>query len=298
MYVTEAQVRELLSVKECIEILRDAFSRDFVNVPRYRLKSTNSLLQVMSASIPSLGVMGLKAYGTTTNNASFAVLLFDEKSTALLAVFEADALGQIRTGAASGLATDLLSNRNAKIAAVIGTGYQGETQVLAIDSVRSFQEIRIYSRSPEKRKQLIERIQNQVHAKLLDCSSAEQCVKDADVICTITSSKEPVLQGKWLKPGCHINAAGSNWAIKRELDEEAVRRCGFICVDHREQSKIESGDLIPVLTDSEWTHVAELSEVVKGKAGRISPEEITLFKSNGIAAEDVAAAKFIYSKLS
>jgi ornithine cyclodeaminase/alanine dehydrogenase-like protein (mu-crystallin family) len=123
-------------------------------------------------------------------------------------------------------------------------------------------------------------------------------VTGADVICTITSSKEPVLEGKWLMPGCHINAAGSNWAIKKELDAEAVKRCGFICVDHREQSKIESGDLIPVLTEQEWTRVAELSDVVKGKAGRKSRDEITLFKSNGIAAEDVAAAKFIYDKLS
>src|SRR5262245_43086873 len=124
MYITETQVRDLLSVPDCIEVLREAFALDFVNIPRYRLKSKNSLLHVMSASIPDLGVMGLKSYGTNQNAATFAVLLFDEKTTVLLAVIEADALGQIRTGAASGLATDLLANPNSAIGAVIGTGYQ------------------------------------------------------------------------------------------------------------------------------------------------------------------------------
>ncbi len=297
MYITEEQVRSVLSVRECIEVLREAFSQDFVNIPRYRLKSLNSLLQVMSASIPGLGVMGLKAYGTSGDGASFAVLLFEEKSGKLMAVLEADALGQIRTGAASGLATDLLAGANAKVGAVIGTGYQGETQALAIDSVRSLNEIRVYSRTAEKRKQLIERIQNRIQARLVNCISAEECATGADIICTITSAKEPVLFGKWLKPGCHINAAGSNWAIKRELDEEAVRRCDFICVDHRDQSKMEAGDLVPVLNDQQWDKIAELSDVVKGTAGRTSAEQITLFKSNGIAMEDVASARFVYTKM-
>jgi ornithine cyclodeaminase/alanine dehydrogenase-like protein (mu-crystallin family) len=298
MYVTEDQVRSLLSVPDCIEVLREAFSNDFVNIPRYRLKSKNSLLQVMSASIPDLGVMGLKSYGTNQNAATFAVLLFDEKSTALLCVIEADALGQIRTGAASGLATDLLSNPDASIGAVIGTGYQGETQLLAIDSVRRFKEIRIFSRNSENRKKLKQRLSGRVRAKLVDSDSAEKCVENADVICTITSSKEPVLLGSWLKPGCHINAAGSNWASKRELDKEAVLRCDFICVDHLEQTRLESGDLILVLKDHDWSRVVELKDVVKGEAGRSAPDQITLFKSNGIAMEDVAAARYLYLKVS
>src|SRR5689334_17828797 len=130
MYITEEQVKQNLSVRECIEVLREAFALEFINIPRYRLKSTHTLLHVMSASIPELGVMGLKSYGTGPEGASFAVLLFDEKSGSMRAVFEADALGQIRTGAASGLATALLANRDAKIGAVIGTGYQAETQLL------------------------------------------------------------------------------------------------------------------------------------------------------------------------
>jgi ornithine cyclodeaminase/alanine dehydrogenase-like protein (mu-crystallin family) len=180
---------------------------------------------------------------------------------------------------------------------VIGTGYQGETQVIAIDSVRELKEIRVFSRTPEKRKYLLDRIQRHVRAKLIDSSSAEECVAGADIICTITSSKEPVLLGRWLKQGCHVNAAGSNWANKRELDDEAVKRCGFICADDRQQSKIESGDLISVLKEGDWEKVAELSDVVRGKVGRDSPDQITLFKSNGVAVEDVSAARYVHSRL-
>ena len=165
--------------------------------------------------------------------------------------------------------------------------------MLAIDSVRHFARIHIYSRSAENRKQFIERMQKEVRAELVEAESGEDCVRNADVICTITASKEPVLLGRWLKPGCHINAAGTNWANKRELDEEALKRCDLICVDQLEQSKMESGDLIAALNEDQWKRVLELSSVVRNSVSRDSREQITLFKSNGIAAEDVAAAHYV-----
>lgn len=300
MYITEQQVEELITVKECIEVLRKLFALEFINIPRYRLKSQNSLLHVMSASVPALGVMGLKAYGTSKEGANFAVLLFHEKTGALLAVVEADKLGQIRTGAASGLATDLLASKDARIGAIIGAGYQAETQLMAIDGVRRFGEIRIYSRSPESRQTFIANMQNKIRrsVKLVDSPSAESAARDADVICVITSSREPVLFGSWLKPGCHVNAAGVNWSNKREIDEQCVRKASLIVADNREQSKIEAGDLTHVLSELEWENVAELRDLVKGRVGRRSPQDITLFKSNGIAAEDVAAAHYLLEKLS
>jgi alanine dehydrogenase len=297
IYINEEQVTKLLSVKDCIEVLRNAFSLEYINIPRYRLKSHNSLLHVMSASIPALMVMGLKSYGTSRGGGSFAVLLFDEPSGELRAIMEADALGQIRTGAASGLATDLLANSDARIGAVIGTGFQAETQLLAIDAVRDFAEIRIYSRGEQSRKDFIDKMQPQVKAKLVNSTSAENCVRDADVICTITSSKEPVLRGAWLKSGAHINAAGSNSIARSELDADAVHRAGLIVTDQRAQSKIEAGDLAGVLNDAQWNEVRELSEAVKGECRRDSPDQITLFKSNGIALEDVAAAHYVYSRI-
>jgi len=291
LYITEEKVKKILTVPGCIDLLRDAFTREFVNIPRYRLKSQNALLHVMSASIPTLGVIGLKAYTTTKHGNTFAVLLFDEEQGVLLSVLEANALGQIRTGAASGLATDLLANRDVRIGAVIGTGYQAETQLLAIDAVRRFEEIRIYSRNPENRVAFIRKMADQVRAKLVATKSAEEAVDAAKVVCTITAAKEPVLMGAWLQQGCHINAAGGNWPSKRELDSDAIRKCNLICVDHRDQSKIESGDLIGAV---DWNEVWELADIVRGKAGRKSADQITLFKSTGIAVEDIAAANFVY----
>ena len=297
MYITEKQVAENLSVKECVEILRKALALDYLNIPRYRLRSENSILHVMSASIPQLGIMGLKAYGVSRLGGNFVVLLFDEKSGSLMATFEADAMGQIRTGAASGLATDELAVRDAKIGAVIGTGYQAETQLLAIDAVRSFELIRIYSRSEENRKTFIQKLQPKVRAKLVESNTAEECVAEADVICTMTSAKEPVLFGKWLKAGAHVNAAGVNWANKREIDDETVRRATLIVVDNIEQSKIESGDLIHVFNQDDWSRVVELRDVLRGKVPKRFRQDITLFKSNGIAAEDIATALHVYHKI-
>ncbi len=298
MHITEEQVIRELSVPQCIEVLRAALATDYINIPRYRLKSPGGHLQVMSASVPALGVMGLKAYGTSRQGAgSFAVLLFEEQTGRLLADFEADALGQIRTGAASGLATDLLAAPEARTGAVIGTGYQAETQLLAIDAVRKFDEIRIYSRSAEKRASFVAKMQGRVRARLVETDSARACAVNADVICTITTSRDPVLSGGWLKQGCHINAAGSNAANRSELDQDAVERCDVVCVDQVEQGRIESGDLITALAS--WDHVIELRELLRGTApGRTNRTQITLFKSNGIAAEDVAAAHFVYQRLS
>ena len=231
--VNEEQVRRLLSVRECVGVLRNVFGLEYVNIPRYRLKSHNSLLHVMSASIPSLSVMGLKSYGTSRTAGSFAVLLFDEPSAKLLAVLEADALGQIRTGAASGLATDLLSNPDARVGAVIGTGFQAETQLLAIDAVRKFGEIRIYSRREEPRAEFVAKMQSRVSATLLNARSAREAVTDADVICTITSCRDPVVEGKWIKAGAHINAAGSNSVVRREIDEDTDRKSTRLNSSHR-----------------------------------------------------------------
>jgi ornithine cyclodeaminase/alanine dehydrogenase-like protein (mu-crystallin family) len=293
--VTEQQVRELLPVSECIEVLRDAFSREFINIRRYRLKSKNCLLHVMSASIPDLGIMGLKSYGTSKEAGDFVVLLFNEQNGKLMGTFEADALGQIRTGAASGLASSYLSRQDSTIGAIIGTGFQAETQLLAIDHVRNLKEVRIYSRSEENRANFVNKMKPFVKARLVSITTAEKAVRDADIICTITSAKTPVVFGEWLKPGAHINAAGTNWSTKREIDETAVQRSAIIVVDHREQSKIEAGDLIGVIDD--WNTVHELSDVVQGKIKRTSTEQITVFKSNGIAVEDIASALHIYKKI-
>ena len=227
----------------------------------------------------------------------FLVPLFQVDSGELLALIEADYLGQIRTGAASGLATKLLARADASKIGIIGTGLQSRTQLHALALVRTITGVRAFSRTPEHRERFAKDMTAQLGFPVVAVASAQEAVRGADIVVTSTTSTEPVLDGSWLTPGMHINAIGANFPQKHELDGTAVRRCDIIVADSREQSKIEAGDLIQMYGDDKrrWDNVTELSEIVAGKApGRSNPEQITLFKSNGIAIEDIVVAGRIY----
>ena len=212
---------------------------------------------------------------------------------------QADALGQKRTGAASGLATQYLARPDATEAVLFGAGWQAETQLLAIDAVRTLKRVSIVNRTPERRKAFIDKMQPRVQAELAPADSAEEAVKQSQIVITMTTSREPVLKGEWLQPGVHINAAGGNLLLRREIDDDVVMRCNHLVVDSIEQCKIESGDFLGVIETGRrhWEHFVELRDVVAGlKPGRTSPSDITLFKSGGIALEDVAIAKLVYER--
>lgn len=270
-----------------------------VNRPRQRAVTDSGVLHVMSAAIPAHGVMGLKAYASTRGRTRFLSLLYDAPSGELLAVMEADRLGQMRTGATSAVATKYLARVESGAVGIIGAGWQARSQLTAVSKVRPIALVKCYGRDAQRRVAFAEEMISELGAEVAAVDSAQEAVEDVDIIITATTAREPVLFGAWVRPGVHINAIGSNWAGRRELDEEAVRRCHRIVVDDLEQAKIEAGDLIaPVearmLT---WDRVAELGNVVTGEAaGRTSPEEITLFESQGIALEDVAAMKLAYDR--
>lgn len=295
--VTEAEVGRLLTVGEAMAILEEAFREAAAGrgpvQPRRRVVAAPAVLHTMSAALPAWRAAGLKAYLTTPKGARFVVLLFDTETGALAGLFEADRLGQIRTGAASGVATRYLAREDAAVGALIGTGWQAETQLEAICLARPLTEVRVFGRDAARRAAFVERMAPRVAARLVPVESAEQAVRDADVVVTITSAKSPVLEGAWLKPGAHVNAAGVNWAHKRELDEAAVRRAARVVVDDLETAKLEAGDLLPVVAAGHlrWDDVVELAAVVAGAApGRRRLDEITLFSSQGTALEDVACA--------
>lgn len=301
--LTEREVGRLLSVGDAMAILEAAFREAAAGrapvEPRRRVVMPAATLHTLSAGLPAWGVTGLKAYATTRAGATFVVLLFDASTGALLGLIEADRLGQIRTGAASGVATRHLARDDARAGALIGTGWQAETQLEAICLARPLAEVRVFGRDPGRRAAFVERMAPRVRARLVPVDSAERAVRGADVVVTITSAKAPVLEGAWLEPGAHVNAAGVNWAHKRELDEAAVRRAARIVVDDLETAKLEAGDLIPVVEAGHlrWEEVAELAAVVAGAApGRRRPDDITLFSSQGTALEDVACAARILER--
>jgi ornithine cyclodeaminase/alanine dehydrogenase-like protein (mu-crystallin family) len=254
-------------------------------------------MHYMAAADATTGYMGLKIYTSSREGLRFLVTLFQAESGDLVAIIEANYLGQMRTGAASGVATRVLARNDARTIGIIGTGLQARTQLEAIAQVRKIESVRAFGRDRARREQFAAEMAERLKVSVSAADSAEAAVRDADIIITSTTSTTPVLEGRWLKPGMHINAIGANFPNKRELDDEAVRRSHVIAADSRAQSKMEAGDLMRFFgeDDSRWSAVLELAEIVAGKApGRTSPEQITLFRSNGIAIEDIVVAGHIY----
>jgi alanine dehydrogenase len=272
------------------------------------LPDGRGVLHTMSAFVPGEpgrpeadgpGLLGLKTYTTFKDGVRFAVLLFSAADGAPLALIEADWLGQIRTGAASGLASKYLARANVKTLGVIGTGLQARTQVIAVTAVRAFERILVYGRDEARRNAFAEEMARATGVDASPVAEAVAAIREADVAVTMTTARDPVLHGAWLKPGAHVNAAGVNWASRREVDDETVERSAVVAVDDLDQARIEAGDLIlPASVGRfDWERAVELGAIIVGNApGRQSEEEISLFKSVGVALEDVATAGLVYAR--
>jgi ornithine cyclodeaminase/alanine dehydrogenase-like protein (mu-crystallin family) len=227
------------------------------------------------------------------------VMLYDYESGELLSCMEGGRLGQIRTGAASGLATRHMAKAGASSVGVIGSGFQARTQLEAVCAVRDIKEVRVFSRRQERREQFAQRMGEALGLEITPVESAQDCVSGVDVAITVTSSRDPVLEGEWLAPGVHVNAAGGNHWMRREIDEATITRSEVIVVDDLDQAKVECGDLL--YTEGRgtfrWDMAHELREVIAGRVtGRPSDQAVTLFESMGVALEDIAAAQLVYRK--
>lgn len=302
LLLMESDVRSLLTMPIALEVveesLREQGNGQLVLHPRQRIKlPDNALLNYMAAGDSVRGYIGMKLYTVVRGVARFVVPLFRSTTGAMAALIEADALGQLRTGAASGVATKYLANANARTAGIIGTGYQARAQLEAVASVRRLERVRAFGRDSERREKFCREMSERIGVHVEPATSGEAAVKGSEIVITATPATKVVLEGAWIVPGMHINAMGANWAQKRELDAAAVARANKIVVDSIEQSKMEAGDLIQAFGEdaSRWNAVRELSQVVTGKEpGRSSADEVTLFKSNGIATWDLAAAVRVY----
>ena len=301
LYLTEGDVERLLSMEGCVEAVEAAFWQwgegRADNRPRMRASVRGAVLHALSAGSDLLGRLAAKVYATTHEGARFVVLLFDARTSGLLAVIEANRLGQMRTGAASGVASAWLARKEARTLAIIGTGWQARSQAKAIATVRPLEGIRAFGRDPERLREFCRETEAACGVKVTPSASAEEAVRGADIVVTATSSDQPVLEGAWLSPGAHVNAVGSNRVDRRELDDEAVRRAELIVVDSLEQARIEAGDLLAVDSGSPLDRALELKEVIAGRhPGRRGDSQITLFKSLGIGLEDLAAASLVFDR--
>jgi alanine dehydrogenase len=302
LLLTEPDVRALLTMPMALEAVEESLRQqgngELSLHPRRRLKlPDNAVLHYMAAGDPVHGFIGMKLYMSVRGAVRFLVPLFRSGTGEMAALLEADALGQIRTGAATGVATKYLANANARTAGIIGTGYQARTQLEAVAAVRRLDKVRAFGRDPERRAKFCREMSRRIGVEVEPVDSAETAVLGLDILITATSAMKIVLEGPWLSPGVHVNAIGANWAQKRELDDAAVNRADTIVVDSIEQAKMEAGDLILTFGNnaSRWDAVRELGAIVAGKTpGRTAADQITLFKSNGIATWDLAVAVRVY----
>ena len=301
LFISEADVQRLLPMPAAIErVEASALAQQrgqAVNRPRQRIFLPRASFHYMAAALPEEEWVGMKAYTVASGGMQFVVLLFSAAMGNLLAVIEADHLGRLRTGAASGVATKFLARPEASQVGMIGTGRQARAQLEAVACVRKLSVARVYSRDESRRRQFCREMQQRLGLSVEPAESAEAAVRSADIVITATNSRQPVLRGEWLEPGAHVNAIGSNLPDRREMDDAVLARASLLTVDSIEQAREEAGDLIQGLAPAgrAWDDLSELREVVAGaRPGRRAAQEITLFKSCGIAVWDVAVAGHVY----
>jgi len=301
LHIREEEVRRLLPMKDAIEAVAASFralaSGEGSNQPRRRLfLPAGSVLHQMAGWFR--GYYGLKVYAANVKKGALAfhVMLYDAATAEPLALIEANALGQIRTGAATGVATDLLASSMPAAVGMIVTGFQAWTQLEAVAAVRPISEARVWSRSAEKRAKFAEQATTQLGLKVTAQDTAEEAVRGANVVITATYAKDPVIEDDWIGPETHVNAAGSNQANRREIPAALVRRASLIVVDSIDQARMEAGDLLLAVPEGEWPSLplAEMKDVISSRSAR--PRGVTVFESLGLGVEDIAVAARVYAR--
>jgi|SRR5579884_4425491 len=304
LLLTEDDVRHLLTMDMALEavekVLRKMALDEAQNVPRSRVQTDHAMLHVLSGAAKTVGYMGYKAYASRGRRVDlFQVGLYDGKTGALLALIQADYLGQVRTGAASGVATQIMARPEASEVGLFGTGKQAQTQLQAVCRVRKIRHVAVYSPNEEHRRQFAEEMSRLCGVEVEPVPRPEMAAEDKDIVVTATDSRDPIVNGHWIAEGTHLNVIGSNFLGKAEVDAVTVRRCNSLVVDSKDQARLEAGDFVQALEDGSihWADIHELGQILVGRyTGRAHPQDVTMFKSLGIALEDIAVAAKVYEK--
>lgn len=299
LFLTEDDVCDLVSMRDAIAALESCFraaDHDVAVLPRQRAPLPGGPFQVMAATYAPR-VFGLKAYSGAPQGTFYHVLLYSMEERRLLALIEANLLSQLRTGAASGLATRHMAAEGAATLGIIGTGKQAFWQAAAIAAVRPVSEIRVFGRDPERRATFARSVEMRLSIPTRAAPDARSCVEGADIVATITKAKEPVCLSEWIEDGTHVNVAGSNAADRREVDGALVTRSALLATDDLAQARIEAAEFRDLATAGvlSWDDVHPLSSIVRTPHAR-AQSDVTLFKSLGVAIEDVALAEVVYRR--
>lgn len=303
LFLTEAEVARLLDIRTAIDLVEEAFRRlaagEATNVPRVRAVGQTSVLHAMSASADYLGYSGAKLYATVRGGARFHLALYSQASGELEALIEANRLGQLRTGATTAVAAASMAPLEAVELGLFGAGFQAETQLAALSIARPIKEAFVYSRALEHRVAFADRMSTRLGINVTPVDRPQDAAEDLPIVVTATTSREPVFDGNWLAEGTHVAAVGSNWWNRAEIDVDTVRRADTVVCDSVEACRREAGDFRGALEKGifDWSRAIELADVVTGRAvGRRKADSITLFKSVGLAVEDVALGVWLLER--
>ena len=310
LVLNQQEVERLLTMPQCIALMREtlaALARGEATMPlRTVFGIPDGAFAVMPSALANPSCVGAKIitvlpknHGTQYDSHQGAVLLFDTGNGSLLSVMDATSVTTIRTAAVSAVATDLLARKNAASLGILGAGVQGHSHLEAMCAVRRLETVRVWSRNAAHAETLAAVARDRYGLRAVVSPSAREASSGADIVCATTSATEPVLLGEWLAPGTHVNAVGASQRHAREIDSAVVVR-SRLYVDRRESALKEPGDIITPLERGEITPdhiVGEIGEVIVGTApGRRADDEITLFKSLGLAIEDLASAHYLYAE--
>jgi ornithine cyclodeaminase/alanine dehydrogenase-like protein (mu-crystallin family) len=297
IYLNEQHAADFVDMPSAVAAVRAAFRAqargEAVNIPRTRLALGERRLNLMAGGARAPDRYALKSYGSST----YHILLYSA-GEGLLAVMEANLLGQVRTGAASAVATAAMARPDAGKVGLIGAGRQARTQILALQSVGRVTEVAVFARNRTKQAAFCEQLGSELALPVRAAGSAEEAVSGADIVVTATNSSTPVVKSEWLSPGTHVNAMGANAPSRRELDPQIVLRAAMVVTDDIEQAKAEAAEFIDLARAGrlDWNDLIPLHRVVGSPGFRRDHDAITLFKSLGVGLEDLAIASLLYDR--
>lgn len=300
LFLNEHDIRQVADMPLALEAVEKALLENAlggaVNVPRERTRIHKGALHLLQGAVDSMEIIGYKAYTSTREGNRFLIHLYSAVSGKLEAILEADLLGMLRTGAASGIATRHLSRSGAGVVGMFGAGWQATGQLEALCRVRTIHRAKVWARDRQRLETFCAEQSRKLGIDVVPAGDAEEVVRGSDILTTVTTASTPLFPGAWVESGTHINAVGSNALNRAELDEKTIRRCAPVVVDSREVAARECGDLLPLLEKGRirWTRIAELGEIMAGqRPGRTAPEQISLFESHGMAIQDLTLAAMV-----
>ena len=304
LYIDEQTAASLINMDEALKLVEESFSsysegKSF-NMTRQRMRIRKGALHLLPGAVPYKGVIGFKAYTSFRAGLIFKVHLYDAENGSPLAIIDANEIGRLRTGAATGIATKYMAKKESSTVFIFGGGFQAEAQLEAVCKTTKINKVYVTTRKIENAQNFAEKMSHSLGIEIIPTQNIEEDLPKADIIITITTSVKPLFEHTMLNPnGVHINGAGSNALIRAEVPEKTIEAAEVLAVDSKDVAAIECGDILPSLEKGRlhWNEIVELGEITAGfRKGRITENGITIFQSQGMGLQDIMCAEFIYRK--